>query len=222
MKKNYNYDFLLPFYVANDELRPSMNHIHKHSDGYIYATDAHLLIRVPGDKVANDYKAVEKFPRADNIVSEALNRPDNKVFSIVVDDLIAVLSKAKWYKTTEGDECPDCKGNGEITCHACGHEHECDKCKGKGEINDRITEFSLLKEEDYFIVKIKNQCFRASLLHILAISAKVAGFETVEYVSDQKANSPALFKFEDNVIVLIMPCVGNGSNIELKTKIITK
>lgn len=221
MKKNYRYDFMLPFYTASDELRPVMQEIHKDEDGYIYATDAHVLIRIPADKVGNEYKSVEKFPKAGKLISEALNRPDNISRTIAVDDLIMVLSKAKWYKEVKGDDCPDCDGSGDVVCEACGHSHDCERCNGEGEINKHITEFSLLHEEDYFVVKIDQQCFRASFLHILAISAKVAGFDTLEFITDRTATSPGLFKFDD-VVILIMPCLSDNPAMVLKTKIITK
>lgn len=221
MKKNYRYDFMLPFFTASDELRPSMKQVHKDSDGYIYATDAHILIRIPADKVGNEYKTVEKFPNAGKLLSEALNRPDNTIRSIVVDDLIMILSKAKWYKEMQGDDCPDCDGSGEVVCETCGHSHDCERCNGEGEINKRVAEFSLLQEEDYFIVKIDQQCFRASFLHVLAIAAKVAGADTVEFISNGSAASPALFRFDD-VMILLMPFMSDNPAMVLKTKIVTK
>ena len=33
-----------------------------------------------------------------------------------------------------GDECPDCKGEGEKHCHHCGHTNECKTCHGVGEV----------------------------------------------------------------------------------------
>lgn len=221
MKKNYRYDFMLPFYTASDDLRPAMKQVHKDADGYIYASDAHVLIRIPTDKVGNEYKTVEKFPNAGKLISEALNRPNNTSYSIVVDDLIMVLSKAKWYKEMQGDDCKECDGTGEVECEACGHSHDCEKCNGSGEVNKRISEFSLLQEDEYFIVKIDQQCFRASFLHILAISAKVAGFETIEFVSDRTATSSALFRFDD-VVILLMPYISDNPAMVLKTKIVTK
>lgn len=221
MKKNYRYDFMLPFFTASDVLRPAMNHVHKDADGYVYATDAHIMIRIPADKVGNEYKTVEKFPNAWKLLSEALNRPDNTTRSIVVDDLIMILSKAKWYKEMQGDDCPDCDGSGDVVCEACGHSHDCERCNGEGEINKRVAEFSLLQEEDYFIVKIAQQCFRASFLHVLAIAAKVAGTDTVEFISNGSAASPALFRFDD-VVILLMPFMSDNPAMVLKTKIVTK
>lgn len=91
----------------------------------------------------------------------------------------------------------------------------------EGEINKRVAEFSLLQEEDYFIVKIDQQCFRASFLHVLAIAAKVAGADTVEFISNGSATSPALFRFDD-VVILLMPFMSDNPAMELKTKIRTK
>lgn len=221
MKKNYNYDFILPFFTASDDMRPAMKQVHKDADGYIYATDAHIMIRIPADKVGNEYKTVEKFPNAGKLLSEALNRPDNTTRSIVVDDLIMILSKAKWYKEMQGDDCPDCDGSGEVVCETCGHSHDCERCNGEGEINKRVAEFSLLQEEDYFIVKIDQQYFRASFLHVLAIVAKVAGVDSVEFISNGSAASPALFKF-DEVVILLMPYMSDSADMVLKTKIVTK
>lgn len=221
MEKNYNYDFILPFFTASDELRPAMNQVHKDADGYIYATDAHMMIRIPADKVGNEYKAVEKFPNAGKLLSEALKRSDNIIRSIVVDDLIMVLSKAKWCKEMQGDDCPDCNGSGEVVCETCGFSHDCESCNGEGEINKRVAEFSLLQEEDYFIVQIDQQYFRASFLHVLTIAAKVAGVDTVEFISNGSAASPALFKFDD-VVILLMPYMSDCADMVLRTKIVTQ
>ena len=221
MKKNYRYDFMLPFFTASDELRPAMSQVHKDADGYIYATDAHMMIRIPADKVGNEYKAVEKFPNAGKLLSEALKRPDNIIRSIMVDDLIMVLSKAKWCKEMQGDDCPDCNGSGEVVCETCGYSHDCESCNGEGEINKRVAEFSLLQEEDYFIVQIDQQYFRASFLHVLAIAAKVAGVDSVEFISDGSAASPALFKFDD-VVILLMPYMSDCADMVLRTKIVTQ
>lgn len=221
MKKNYRYDFMLPFFTANDKLRPVMQEIHKDADGYIYATDAHVLIRIPADKVGNEYKSIEKFPNAGKLISEALNKPDNISRTIAVDDLIMVLSKAKWYKQMQGDDCPDCDGSGDVECEACGHSHDCERCNGEGETNKRVAEFSLLQEDDYFIVKIEQQCFRASFLHILAIAAKVAGVATIEFISTASAVCSALFRFDD-VVILLMPYMSDNPAMVLKTKIVTK
>lgn len=217
MEKNYKYDFMLPFFTGNDDLRPVMKHVHKDADGYIYATDAHIMIRIPSDKVGNEYKAVEEFPNGGKLLSEALNRPDNTIRSIVVDDLVMILSKAKWYKEMQCDECPDCNGTGEVVCEVCGHSHDCELCSGEGEINNRVKEFSLLQTKDSFFVKIDQQCFSASYLHILAISAKVAGVDSIEFISNGSDTYTALFKFED-VVILLMPYIVDSADIVLRIK----
>lgn len=47
------------------------------------------------------------------------------------------MTYEQWLKANpevemEEEDCPDCDGTGEVTCHCCGHEHDCDKCDGIG------------------------------------------------------------------------------------------
>ncbi|MGL5913712.1 MAG: hypothetical protein ACRCZB_06055 [Bacteroidales bacterium] len=219
--KNYNYDFVLPFFTATDELRPAMQCIHKDPDGFLYASDGHILIRVPADKVSSKYAEIKDYPKAGRLLTEAIERPHNTSCTVKVDDLIAVLAKAKWYRGMDGEECPDCKGAGDIECPACGHTHDCKACNGSGETNRKVKEFALLEDEKNYIIRIGTHYFKAQLLHTIAIVSKVAGFNTLELIISSKDNcSSALFKFDD-VVIMLMPCHCDEEFAVLKTKFIS-
>ena len=36
-------------------------------------------------------------------------------------------------------DCPECGGDGEVTCDRCGHTHDCHECDGSGKIKDGDT-----------------------------------------------------------------------------------
>lgn len=189
--KNYNYDFILPFFTAQDELRPAMSHPHKAGDGYVYATDAHLLIRIPEKKLAQEYTQVENYPTAPDLMNKTLAKDyDSCIFP--VSDLVRVLSKAKWIKEYDRKDCPACDGEGE--CYHCGN----------GWLKGERIEFGLLQNEDRFKVKIKNNVYQADFLHIITITALAVGADTIEYSSSRMEWKPGIFKFAD-IVILLMP-----------------
>ncbi|MEG2058194.1 MAG: hypothetical protein RRZ84_09900, partial [Romboutsia sp.] len=110
---------------------------------------------------------------------------------------------------------PDCNGDGKIECKVCGYDHDCERCDGTGEAKKRIVEFALLKEEDNLIVEIEQKYFKASHLHVLAIAAKVAGVDTIEFISGGSDTYTSLFRFD-------VYTNQNNPIVVLKTKVCTK
>lgn len=96
MKKNYIYDFLLPFFTASDDLLPAMKHIHKDADGYVYATNSHILIRIPADQVAG-FDTIKFVSNPANNSSAALFKFDDIVIMLVpfMPDNPTMIKKTK-------------------------------------------------------------------------------------------------------------------------------
>jgi hypothetical protein len=208
---NYNYDLILPFFTGDDEMRPTMQKIHKDNDGYVYATDALALIRIPSDKVQNQYKPVERFPNVSKYFNELLNKEKLQSHEIHVDDLIRVLSHAQWTKQMDYDKCPECEGKGETTCEYCGCKPECKKCRGTGRVNGRVLDFSLLRSKGRYAIKIGSLFFHSDYLFRVAVSAKIIGCDVMSYILTQEAPDRAYFKFDcvEILVVSISQSIGN-------------
>lgn len=218
MSTNHNqlagsYDFILPFFKAVDPLRPALTKIHA-ENGFVYATDAHIAIRVPESLLIHKYAPVEKFPNCEKLLNETLARPVNNTAIIRTDDLIHVLTKAKWQRDSEGIICEDCGGCGEITCEACGHDHSCGGCDGKGTTGTIIGEFSLLESESFFKIGINGKLFNANLLHVIAISARMLRVDEIEYIYNPNAFDAAIFRFA-GIDILLMSVMTDASDAEI-------
>jgi hypothetical protein len=196
------YDFILPFFTANDEMRPTMSHIHSDDNGFLYATNAHIVIRVPRDCAMLKYEKVEKYPNAESVFNQ-YTFTDKGV--IKTDNLVEILTAYKWFRTVNHDECEKCKGSGTLECEHCGSDYECKDCNGKGKFNRGTIELSLLATEEYnCVVNVANKLFKADFMHILALSAKMLDVKEIEVSLNTNDYEPHIFKVGD-ADILIMP-----------------
>jgi len=70
METKFIYDLMLNYFVTNDELRPVMRNIHNGENGYLYATDGHILIRIKQEKCMKQYDAVPKYPDCEKVIQD--------------------------------------------------------------------------------------------------------------------------------------------------------
>ena len=85
-------------------------------DGYTWASDVHIAVRVPA---IADVPDNESAPSTTKLFAE----------TAPPGEWVAVPA----VKAPELDECDDCYGGGQHECH-CGHEHECGTCNGSGKV----------------------------------------------------------------------------------------
>ncbi|MCD8178072.1 MAG: hypothetical protein LUE98_11870 [Tannerellaceae bacterium] len=204
MEKSFNNDFMMPFFVANDSLRPVMNHIHNEGNGFVYAADGHTLIRMPEEMLCKTYQKIEKYPNAEKLLNEAINRKENKTYTLRTDDLIEMLTHAEWYYLTSSDPCPKCSGEGTETCDYCGVDHDCPDCQGDGSCRTYIKDFSLLSEAETFLIGLGNACYKATYLQKVAIAAKLSGADEITYLTTDDKESAGIFRF-NGINILVMP-----------------
>jgi hypothetical protein len=203
METRFIYDLILPFFIGEDNLRPALSKVHK-VDGHLYATEGHILVRIPQEKVANHsrYGEVPNYPNAAKVIQDAIDREGNTAATIHTNDLIRVLSGVSWRRVTTYDKCPECKGKGVCECVHCGNETECKECKGEGKVNVRIKEYSLLESDDRYSIKIGLPVYRADKLQIIAIAARMLQEEYITYYYREK-NEAGIFSFAGIDILLV-------------------
>lgn len=213
------YDFILPFFTAADKLRPAMCQIHGDANGFVYATNAHVVIKVPAASCLMQYEAVEKYPNAEKVLSGYVF---NKEAIIKTSEIINILTAYKWLRQCNTTTCEKCKGNGVIECEYCNHEHECEACKGDGELYSGIEPLSLLITSDrYHVVKIAGKTFKADFIHVLAVCASVVGVDSIMLKYNDKDLDPHIFIVGDAEI-MIMPRTQGADDFIREVKIMNK
>jgi len=214
METKFIYDLMLNYFVSDDELRPAMRKIHNGGNGFLYASDGHILIRLKQEKCMKRYDEIPKYPDAEKLIREAIEREENKKAVINTNDLIRLLSEASWRRLQHGDPCKECDGEGEIECEHCGHKSECNNCYGTGKIM-RIKEFSLLQCKDYYYcIKIGKSAYKADYLYIIATMAQMCLADEIQYLYERE-NNAGIFSF-DGVDILLMPYSTDRAEAEVK------
>jgi len=200
--KTAAYDFILPFFVAADDLRPAMCQIHGDANGFVYATDAHVLIKVPAQDCMLKYEPVDKYP---NVEAMFLKYDFSNSATFKTSSAVEILAAYKWMRPLDSDQCTKCEGTGVIECEHCGEEHDCKDCHGKGDITKGIANLSLLSTEDYYqVVKIAGKMFKADFIHILTICAMALNVDKITVLYNENLYDPHIFEVGD-ARILIMP-----------------
>lgn len=101
-------------------------------DGFIYALDGRILVRMPAPEGAQN--TTEPVPPMDKLgLGEDRWESDPIAdFTLPEPEIIACRVCAGSGKAVR--ECVECGGYGEKECSRCGHTNECDECRGKGTI----------------------------------------------------------------------------------------
>lgn len=99
-------------------------------DGWLYATNGRVAVRVPSNDPAAEGrklpKSIAEFAQWAAGESAALPIPD--VMTLPFDPCSECGGKGK---TPERRECSTCEGEGDVECDM-GHYHPCEDCGGKG------------------------------------------------------------------------------------------
>jgi hypothetical protein len=217
MNTKFIYDFILPFFIGDDKYRKWQGCVHGDPNGFLYATEGHLLIRVPKEKAAGEYPSVNDFPNAEKILTEAINRDGNKTSVIKTADLIRVLSGVAWERVVDYDECEKCKGKGSFTCEHCENDYDCKDCNGTGrERYGEVREFSLPVTKEQYAIQIGKAIYKATYLQPIVIAAQMLGVEEMKYIHRNK-ESAGIFSFA-GVDILLMPILLDSTDYVLQTK----
>ena len=202
-------DVLRQFCIEDDVMRKELRRPFGRSDGYVYATDGHALMRVPVMMVKQVYKdggrdtyhIWEKFRVS--------------VSRYVVETETLRLARENLPMVNEYMEvkCPKCDGEGEIVCDYCDHTHECDYCDGDGWMETRQTGKKVFDE--YARVQIGGIRFSCRNIGRLLAALEVNSCEEVEVViprHDENDYPPILFRFL-GVDVILTPVMDSEMDI---------
>lgn len=191
--KTIKNDYCIRQFVGNDKLRPAFNSVSL-ENGFLYATDAHILAKISSDLCVLEYKSVEKYPNVERVISEHVSTETKKVS---VDTLFNDLMKIEVCFKPKMIKCEDCGGDGTVTCPYCDSEHDCKECDGTGEI--KSTELELSGEFD---CRIFNRKFGLRYLDLIIRTAIYTGVSEIE-ISNGEGLSGSVFKVGDFVILLM-------------------
>lgn len=178
-------------------------------DGYVCATDTHILIRVERELVGVDYSTPTNAP----MVSRVMPEP-NPSFIITRDDIFDALIKCGIDNIDrETEDCPHCHGFGDVTWEFYdnyGDRHtmveDCPCCDGEGEVKNGIDKYIAIKDHvflAYFLIKI------------FYVMRELEIEEADVTVSKPQSH---LFHLTDGIDILLMPLPEENKKERLITK----
>lgn len=213
MKYQFNEQELLSlFYKEDNDLRPFMTTPFL-KNGYVCATEAHILIRIKAETLRGKYKETEK----GNIDWPA----DNCNFIISLQEIETMLSSIpqveEEIKIGEDIECEECNGEGEVEWEyedKSGRyhyeEHECPICQGNGyESRARYKTTGRMIPDGECSIWIRRIAIKAEFLEVLSKAMKIIGVDEVRCVHQDPAK-PCIFRVDDNIEIIIMPRLGEA------------
>jgi hypothetical protein len=200
----------LQAFIAKDDLRPPMMHIHNDGE-YIVASDGHLLAVIDISlypHLADVGKKVEGYPNYkpflnphqdlyDPITTESFILPDDK---FEMEDI---------YDKVETN-CKQCKGSGEVD-HDCFCQHcttkyeECSECKGEGKIITSSTKPIGKAKVPGQYVMINESCFNANYINQAFKFFKNIGKTKVKIKTNLELANKAMTIEAAGIMVTVMP-----------------
>lgn len=201
MEKNIIYDFILPFFCADDELRPQMKQISLEGD-LVAASNGHIAIMLPRKACTKEYTAIENYPNITKLYEEKAIARTHSV-TIKTDDLIKMLTITKWIRSSKMVKCKECEGSGQVDWEykGWGKEDDCPSCYGDGHVGKDPIEFGILHTDGKFSISIADVSFSADYLHIIAISASMLRVDEIQL--DFSTNGTAIFHLGEARILLM-------------------
>ena len=191
--KTIKNDYCIRQFVGNDNLRSALNSVSL-ENGFLYATNCHILARISSDLCVLNYESIDKYPNVQKVISEHISIEKKKVS---VETMFNDLMKIEVCFRPKMIECNECEGEGVVTCSYCNSEHECKKCEGAGEI--KSSELELSGENNCIIF---NRKFRLHYLDLIIRTAIYTGVKEIE-ISNSEGLSGSIFSVGDFTILLM-------------------
>jgi hypothetical protein len=97
MKRKNIYDLILPYFTGKDDLYPQLKHVFDGGNGYVYASDGWVAIRVPKCRTKkaiennNDYCS----PNVEAVIQSAIDRVGNNLSILETADIVRQLQQCE-------------------------------------------------------------------------------------------------------------------------------
>lgn len=191
-------DELVMEFASRDHLKPAMLKPCL-VNGFVIATNGHVLIKIKQELLSGSYSIIEGFPNTEKILnSPRLEQPViyNK------EELRKQFEKYKIVPLYDMRECIECNGDGYLECNL-GHGHECKKCNGEGERKGGIIgdEFYYDRSTEGF--ELSNASFNPNYIYMPIKIADALEEETITLVSGPSV--ARIFEIGQNTTIVVMP-----------------
>lgn len=212
MKYQFNEQELLSLFYDKDDIRPSMSAPYL-KNGYVCATESHILIRIKAETLNGEYKEVDGL----NLTLPRYNCN----FTISLQDIktaLANIPQVEEVKRFGGNViCQECNGEGEVEWEyrdKRGHYYydyfECPACNGSGYLDAPTSIKTGKKIPDLDSpIRVRNEPIRAAFIEILGKAMEIIGVDKVWCVH-QASRKPVIFRVDDNIEIAIMPVVAES------------
>lgn len=167
-------------------------------DGYVYASDAHKLIRINADTLNGVYKSKTDY-------SWSLAN-DNCDFLITRTDIEDALAQVPQEMETIITECPECEGSGVVLVEYEDKEGEtyelevdCPVCDGSGKRERETGKMILSPSASIAIGDFK---LWVSEVQLLLEVMKIIGVTEIHLVSFSQTDSRVVFRIDENISVM--------------------
>ncbi len=192
--KNVRNDYCIRMFVGSDSMRPAMMKVSL-QDGYLYATNAHLLAKINAELCMYKYESVEKYPNCESLISAHVS-VEKKNFS--VDSLFEELLKLEVCFIPKMVECSECNGNGTLVCDHCDSTYDCKECDGEGKVEGKELEAS----GEYNCILFGKK-YQLKYIDLIIRTAVYTGVKEIE-ISNSEGMKGNLFTVGD-FLIFIMP-----------------
>lgn len=187
---------LLRLFVAGaEEMRPVMMTPFER-DGWVCATDSHVLIRVDKKYITDDYFTDKKTPDVKSVMPQY-----NPQLAITKTGLIQALTKLNLDYNETKVECPYCDENCEVEWEYIDHDGDkhtmwgvCPCCSGSGYIRNGINRFC----------EVNGSHLSAHYMILLYQVMKEFSIDKVAVAVGDMGQ--LLFKITQGADIVIMPC----------------
>lgn len=175
-------------------------------DGFVYATNRTILVRVPYKDLQRLYEPVDS-PK--NLPQFPEPTCDIELPISVLVETFKSIPKVEERRVEGKDaECDECEGTGEVEWtyeDSDGEEHQknfdCPICEGYGKV--KTKEFY----REWLYTSINGVAFRNNELIIMAEAAHDLGLSSIKILHLPEKCSPARFQLEPNIDIIIMAAV---------------
>lgn len=191
--KNIVNDYCIRQFVSGDVLRPQLTKVCLH-DGYLYATDTHILAKINADLCVHNYETIENYPDVEYVISKH-ESIEKKIVS--VDTIFNELIRIECCFKPKMIECDGCHGNCSHICEHCGSEYDCKTCGGAGILPG--NELELISQNDCVLFGKK---YRIKHLDLIIKTAIYTGVKEIE-ISNSDGFKPTAFTVGDFNFILI-------------------